>query len=67
MSDYGFGENKEALADQLRDFADRVESGEIDITEITVRQDEPRVTLEGMNADELHRLHTVFCGSVSDD
>ena len=52
-------EDKE-LADTLRDFADRVEDGEIAIVELETRREPPRVTLEGMNADDLHRLHKAF-------
>jgi hypothetical protein len=52
--------NKEALADQLRDFADRVEDGEVAIVEIQTRIEPLRVTLEGMQKDDLERLHTYF-------
>lgn len=47
-------------ANKLRDFADRVESGELDVVEIELHEDTPHVKVEGMPADELTRLHTVF-------
>jgi len=60
MSD-SLEDDKEALADQLRDFADRVEDGEIDILEIEAgTRGTPRVTLEGMNADDFERLYKNF-------
>lgn len=57
----------DALADQLRNFADRVEDGEIEIVELQVRQNPPRATLEGMNTDELHRMGAVLDGGARDE
>jgi hypothetical protein len=57
----------EKQADIIRDFADRVESGELKVVEATVRNDPPRFTIEGTNADELMRKHAAFVGAFSED
>jgi len=50
--------DRDAIANQLRNFADRVEDGELDVVEVELNEHEPPyVKIEGMNSDELHRLH----------
>ena len=57
----GSDADREELASRLRDFADRVEDGELSITEIVIRSwDRPHVSIEKMNKDELERLHALF-------